>query len=121
MYLPLTKRQAAKYEPAPGLHITKTDVIIALRMFVHAFGPKPLQAHPDLKSHHFYYMHGLEPWEMGLALQIAVDTTAACDVDDERVTRMKKHFRDLLGTCEHETLVTFCQHSFVIERPSNTF
>jgi hypothetical protein len=122
MYLLITEQdEIAKNEPWPGIHLTKADLMTVLRMFINTFGTKPLRDRPDLNRHHFYYVGDLVPWEMAIALQIAVDTTAACDVDDERVVRLKQHFRKLLGTCKNETTVVYQSRVYVIERPAAPF
>lgn len=119
MYLPISRpdQDEEKHKPVSGIHLTKTDLIILFRMFIHTFGTKPLRDHPDLNRHYFHYVGDLAPWEMAIALQIAVDTTSACDVDDERVLRLKRHFRELLGTCKDETTVIYQHRVYVIERP----
>jgi hypothetical protein len=114
-------RRTAAEETSDGIPLTRAELVSALRMFINTFGVQPLHEHPDLRCHGFHYLPNLLWWEMAIALQIAVDTTAACGEEDKRVVRLKKHFRELLGPCKHETLVRIQNYPFVVERPSAPF
>jgi hypothetical protein len=122
MYLPIYPHNVkAEQETFPGIALTGSDLLITFRMFINAFGVKPLRDHSDLSRHQFYDLYDLRFWELAIALQIAVDVTSSCESEDERVLLLKKHFRDLLGPCEHETLVRIQNVPDVIERPPVPF
>lgn len=118
---PQKSHEYSKEEKPPGIPLTGSDLFITLRMFINAFGEKPLLAHPDLRLYSFYYVPELRFWEWAIALQIVVDVAADCESDDERVLRLKQHLRELLGPCKHETLVYIRNIPFVIERPPMPF
>ena len=120
MFTPMQIHQKPLVESAPpGIPLSQTALNSILRMFVSTFGAQALRDHSDLK--HYHYFENLIWYEAAIALQIAVDTTAACNVDDERVMRLKQRFRELLGPCEHETLVRIQNVPFVLERPPVPF
>jgi hypothetical protein len=110
-------------EIVPGIVLTEANMDKILKTFVKTFGEQPLRDHPDLKPHHFYCdsIPYLMHWEMTTALQIAVDTTAACADENEEVMSLKQLFRDLIGPCKNETLVRIQHRAFVIERPPAPF
>lgn len=121
MYSPIPKfQEPVKEETWPGIPLTRADLNSVLRMFVNTFGMQPLRDHPDLKRH--YHFEDLVWWETAIALQIAVDTTAECDTEDERVAGLKQRFRELLGPCKNETLVRiYTYYCFIVERPPAPF
>lgn len=118
MYPTFSKKHTKVSEEMwPGIRVPAGDLMIVLRMFIHAFGLRPFHDHPDLSSNTFCHVLDLAPWQSAIALQIVVDTTAACREQDERVMILKRQLRDLLGSCEHQTLVRIRNIPFVIEPP----
>jgi len=118
MYPVISEKRSEKVEEVwPGVALAAGDLMMTLRLFINTFGLRPFHDHPDLSGNSFYYVLDLAPWRAAIALQIAVDTTAACQEQDERVVILKQQLRTMLGSCERQTLVRIRKIPFVIEPP----
>lgn len=103
----------------PSVTLTQVDIAIVIKLFVDVFGAQLLYDHSELNRYNFAQVSYMPPWDAAIAMQIVIDTTAACDEARESVAELRKHFKNLFGDLKNEVLMYIHGIPFVIEKPYN--